>query len=114
MKLRSRRQKTPAALLRKLYRSTYARLGLVLFLFLQLPAPRPTSAMSPAPNKITAGGKGTAVSEVKLPRTLATPFPFSKTIRKRSEAKLLRLGAVVGNVSSPKTDPLGSFSVIRK
>ena len=35
MKLRSRRLMAPAAMLRRLYRPTYAKLVLVLFLFLQ-------------------------------------------------------------------------------
>mgnify|MGYP001455939907 CR=1 FL=1 len=68
--------------------------------------------MSPAPNKITAVGNGTR--EVKEPLTRATPLPSSKTIRKRSVAKLLRLGGVVGNKSLLNTMPLGSVSVIRK
>lgn len=63
----------------------------LLFHFPQLPAPRPANTTSPTPNNITAAGRGTAVSEVKTPRTLAVPLAVLKTSRQRFAAKEFRL-----------------------
>ena len=63
--------------------------------------------MSPAPNKITAAGNGTAVNLVKEP---STKLPFANVSRHWLLAKEFRLGGAVGRLTLLKTFPLGSVS----
>ena len=74
--------------------TAYAKL---FFFCRQLPAPRPTSATSPAPNSITAAGSGTAVSVLRVPRIVALPSASSNTMRQFFVLKEERSGGVVGN-----------------